>query len=55
LRTLSEELSHDLHPVHERAFDDIQRPLALLPRFLGVLLEEVDDAMYQRVREAFFH
>jgi hypothetical protein len=33
----AEEIADDVHAVHERAFDHLQRPLALLARFLGVL------------------
>ena len=47
----AEEVAHDLHPVHERALDHVERARELLPRLLRVLLDEVDDAVHERVRE----
>ena len=40
-----------LHAVHQRAFDDLERPQPALPRFFDVDLDEVDDAVDERVRE----
>ena len=50
----AEQLADDLHAVHQRPFDHRQRPRVLLPRFLGVRLDEVDDAMHQRMGEPRF-
>ena len=47
----AEEVADDLHPVHQRALDHVQRPLGRGARLLGVLLDEVDDAVHERVRE----
>ena len=40
-------------PCHERPFDDQQRPAIFLPGLLGVLVDVIDDALDQRVAEAF--
>ena len=47
----SEEVAHHLHPGHQRALDHVERPVGALPRLLGVLLDEVDDAVHERVLE----
>ncbi len=47
----AEEIADDLHPVHERPFDDVERTRRIAPRLLGVLLDEVDDPVDERVRE----
>ena len=46
---LAEQVADDLHAGHERPFDHVERPLGALPRLLGVLLDEVDDAVDERV------
>ncbi len=38
-------------PSIERALDHVERPRQPLPRLLGVLLDEVDDPVHERVRE----
>ena len=52
---LAEQVADDVHAGHQRAFDDVQRPSALgldlLPRVLGVLDDELGDAVDERVRE----
>ena len=50
----AEQIADDLHAVHQRAFDDLQRPRVLLARFFDVGLDEVDDAVHQRVRQTRF-
>ena len=47
----AEQVADDLHAVHQRPFDDVERPRVLLPRLLDVRLDEVDDAVDERVRE----
>ena len=47
----AEEVADDLHPVHQRAFDHVERPRRVRARLLGVLLDEVDDAVHERVLE----
>ena len=50
--TGSEEVAHDVHAVHQRTFDDIQRPLRGLPSRLGIVDDEAVDAMHERMFEA---
>ena len=47
----AEEVADDLHPVHQRPLDDVERAGGRCARLLGVLLDEVDDAVDERVRE----
>ena len=49
----AEQVAHDLHPVHQRPLDHLERTLEALPRLLGVLLDERVDAVDQRVRQPF--
>ena len=46
-----EEVADDLHAVHQRALDHVERPRRPLAGLLGVLLDEVDDAVDERVCE----
>ena len=48
----AEQVADDLHARHQRPFDHVERPLVLLSRLLGVLLDEVDDPVDERVLEA---
>ena len=41
----AEEVADDVHAVHQRAFDDRERPVVLLPGLLDVGVDEVDDAL----------
>ena len=56
---LAKQIAHHVHAVHQRAFDDVQRAAALRQHVLvglfGVQRDEVGDAMYQRVTQAFSH
>ena len=47
----AEEVADDLHPVHQRALDHVERPRRIRARLLGVLLDEVDDAVHERMLE----
>ena len=47
----AEEVADDLHAVHQRALDHVERTSGRLPRLLRVLLDEVDDAVDERMRE----
>ncbi len=49
----AKEVADDLHPVHERALDDLDRPVDDEPRLLGVGDDVVGDPMDERVGEAF--
>ena len=48
----AEQVADDVHAGHQRAFDDVQRLVGLLARLLGVGLDEVGDAVHQRMRQA---
>ena len=48
----AEEIADDRHPVHQRPFDDVEGARGCRSRLLGVLLDEVDDPVDERVREA---
>ena len=50
----AEQVADDLHAVHQRAFDDLQAAVVLLPRFFDVLVDEVDDALDQRMGQPLF-
>ena len=49
----AEQIADDVHAGHERAFDDLQRLREFLPRFLNVRVNEINNALHERVREAF--
>ena len=50
----AEEIADDVHAGHQRAFDDMQRPLGREPRFLRIGLDELRDAVDQRMADALF-
>ena len=52
---VAEQVAHDLHPVHQRPFDHLERPAGLEPCLLGVGFDVVDDAVDERVREPLRH
>ena len=45
-----EQVAHDLHAVHQRALDDVERAFRLLAGLLGVGLDVVGDAVHEGVR-----
>ncbi len=47
----AEEVADDVHPVHQRALDDMDRPLGGLPRLLRVLDDPVVDPLDEGVDE----
>ena len=47
----AEQVADDLHAVHQRALDDVERARGLLAGLLHVLLDEVDDPVHQGVRQ----
>ena len=49
---LAEEVADDLHPVHERTLDHVERPVGPEARLLRVLLDVVHDPVHQSVRKA---
>ncbi len=50
---VAEEIADDAHALHQRAFDDLERRGIFLARLLGVGIDEIDDALDQRVAEPF--
>ena len=56
---LAKQIPHHIHAVHQRAFDDVQRTPTLgqdgAIGFLGVLGNEVGDAMHQRMAQPLGH
>ena len=44
-----EQVADDVHPGHQRAFDDMQRAFGLGAGFLGIALDEFGDAVHQRM------
>ncbi len=53
---LAKQVAHDVHAVHQRPFDHVDRPTAcrvyLLARLFGVLDDEVRDAVHERMGQA---
>jgi hypothetical protein len=47
--TRADEVAHHVHAVHEGALDHIERPRGLEPRLLGILEDELIDALDERV------
>ncbi|EGF30551.1 hypothetical protein IMCC9480_1254 [Oxalobacteraceae bacterium IMCC9480] len=56
---LAEQIANDVHAIHQRAFDHVDRPAAvgqqLLARFFGVFDDPLRDAVDQRVRQPLLH
>ena len=48
----AEEIADDVHPVHQRPFDDGERARIGRARFLDVGVEMIDDPLHERMREA---
>ena len=48
----AEQVADDIHAGHQRAFDDMQRALGLQPRLVGVGVDELGDAVDQRMADA---
>ena len=51
----AEQLADDAHAVHQRPFDHVERARLGETRFLDVLLDELHDAVDERVREPLVH
>ena len=52
---LAEQIADHVHAVHQRPFDHFNRTGCLLTRFLGILLNELSNAFYQRVFQTLSH
>ena len=48
----AEQVTDDVHPGHQRAFDNVQRLVSLGAGFLGIELDELGDAVHERVLQA---
>ncbi len=51
----AEQVADHVHAVHQWAFDHVQRPLGALARLLGVGLDEIGEAVHQRMRQPLVH
>ena len=51
----AEQVADDVHAVHQRAFDHVERALGFPARFLDVGLDEFGDAVHQRMRQPLLH
>src|SRR5206468_3101641 len=51
----AEEIADDVHPGHQRTFDDRQRARIILARFFEVFVEVIDNSFYESVREPSIH
>ena len=49
----AEQIADDVHAVHQRTFDHLERALRTRARFLDVDLDEIRYAVHQRVRQPF--
>ena len=52
---VAEQLADDFHAVHQRPFDHIEWSGGVQASFLGIVLDEFDDAVYHRECEALGH
>ena len=51
----AEQIADDVHAVHQRAFDHLDRFVGGEAAFFGVFVDELGDAMHQRVRQTLAH
>ena len=51
----AEQVADRVHAVHERALDHGERARRVAPRFFDIGLDEVGDAVHQRMRQALLH
>ncbi len=51
----AEQIADHVHAIHQRPFDDMQRPLGLSTRLLGILFDEVGDPLDQRMLQPLAH
>ncbi|CCJ86418.1 hypothetical protein BN133_2795 [Cronobacter dublinensis 582] len=51
----AEEIADDVHAVHQRPFNDLNRTLRLLARLFGILFDKFGDPFHQRIFETLFH
>ena len=49
----AKEFAHDAHAVHQRTFDDVEGAVEFEASLFRVVFNEVDDAVHQRVGQAF--
>ena len=51
----AKQVANDVHAIHQRPFDHLDRAVKLLPCFFGILDDPGGNALDQRVREALFN
>ncbi len=51
----AEEIADDLHAVHQRPFDDVERLRVFVPCLLHVFLDVLDESLDERMRQPLFH
>ena len=51
----TEQIADDVHAVHQRPFDHVDRPRDCLACLFGVFNDEIGDAMHQGVRQTLAH
>ena len=51
----AEQVANDVHAVHQRAFDDLDRLFDLQPEFLDIIDDELVDTVDECVGDAFSH
>src|SRR5205823_2961140 len=49
----AEQIADDVHAVHERTFDELERPFVQVPGFLHILVDEIRDAIDEGMGKAF--
>ena len=51
----AEQIAHDVHAIHQGAFDHLDGAIALLPRLLRIFHDVVENALYESVGEPFLY
>ena len=51
----AEQIADDVHAVHQRTFDHVERARGACARLLDIGLDEIGNAVHQRVRQPLFH
>ena len=53
--SFAKKIADNVHPVHERAFNDFERAIIFFQRFFQIRLDVIDDSLNQRMGETLFH
>ena len=51
----AEQVTDDIHAVHQRAFDNVQRAVGFLTRLFRILIDEFGDAVHEGMFEPLLH